>query len=472
MDRQRPASGRRKHSPAWLAAGISIIALTLPFSLRAQRPPEPGATPGVDLTNISNVPHDKFTSVFPMVAVSRGNPNLVAVAWRQFALPVDNFAPNYAAECHVSISKDGGKTYTAIDLMPYLRTEGDGSVEHPRIYGCNAPFAAIANDGTIYAGGGTLTEYGGARLTDNNGQGRVGVTVSEDGGKTWTKTVFGITMDRMAPGLTGMNGGTSPLATPWDGANGIVDPQTGTFYASTFPSQTRSYISASHDKGKTYGTVYSGNGTASAAFGTVITAKNMNEFEGAQCPCIVASISRNEGKTWEMSLVAQKDQYDRVGTVRYPTPSASPAKAGSYVISAYAPDHKSVEVFYTADYGKTWKMAAPRPIPPNIPFTTVNQVHAGYTTDGRILVTWRAWRNVAAHHTFVAMLDGDTFGPTIKVTPELSIDPPMTFAGYYQGDFTNWVVGNTTDAFVAFVFAPKGLNEDTWVARVPLSLLK
>jgi hypothetical protein len=70
------------------------------------------------------------------------------------------------------------------------------------------------------------------------------------------------------------------------------------------------------------------------------------------------------------------------------------------------------------------------------------------------------------------MLDGDTFGPTVKVTPELSIDPPMTFAGWYQGDFTNWVTGTDTDAYVAFVFAPKGQNQDTWLARVPLSLLK
>src|SRR5881396_165204 len=40
------------------------------------------------------------------------------------------------------------------------------------------------------------------------------------------------------------------------GANEFVDPQTGSFY-----STAGAYISASEDKGKTFGTVYEGKGT-------------------------------------------------------------------------------------------------------------------------------------------------------------------------------------------------------------------
>src|SRR5262249_46647709 len=95
------------------------------FVVSAQTPPEPGLTPGVVLTNISkNTP--KFASVFPQVAVSRSNPNLVAVAWRQYNLPIDTNAlkEDRIAECHVSISKDGGSNFTDKNMMSVLRTPG------------------------------------------------------------------------------------------------------------------------------------------------------------------------------------------------------------------------------------------------------------------------------------------------------------------------------------------------------------
>src|ERR1700748_131980 len=79
----------------------------------AQTAQEPGLTAGVKVVNISkNTP--KFASVFPQVAVSRANPKLVAVAWRQYNLPVDTNAleKDRIAECHVSISRDGGETFT------------------------------------------------------------------------------------------------------------------------------------------------------------------------------------------------------------------------------------------------------------------------------------------------------------------------------------------------------------------------
>ena len=67
----------------WVLAGITVGS--------AQTPPEPGATPGVVLTNISKNTKT-FASVFPQVAVSRTNPNLIAVAWRRYNLPIDTNA--------------------------------------------------------------------------------------------------------------------------------------------------------------------------------------------------------------------------------------------------------------------------------------------------------------------------------------------------------------------------------------------
>ena len=92
-------------------------------------------------------------------------------------------------------------------------------------------------------------------------------------------------------------------------------------------------------------------------------------------------------------------------------------------------------------------------------------------------MTWRGFRNPGAFNSFVALLNGDSFGSTVKVSPELSEYPPLTYDGNYGngnggGDFVTWTIGNDRDAFVAFPYAPRGEVEDTWLARVPLSLLK
>jgi hypothetical protein len=260
--------------------------------------------------------------------------------------------------------------------------------------------------------------------------------------------------------------------TPWDGANGFVDPQTNTFY-----STAGAYISASDDKGKTFGTVYPGRGTSSAAFGTVVASRNFPTREGSKCPCLVMSVTSDRGKTWSESVVAEAMAWNPQGTVRYPVSAASPANAGHYAVAVYQPDHRSVKVYYTTDGAKTFKMATPRPVPANVNVATVNQLGMGYTSDGKILVTWRGFRNPGAFNTFVAMLDGDRFGPTVKVSPELSMYAPLTYDGNYGvgtggGDFTTWVTGNATHAFVAFPYAPQGLIQDTYLGKVPLTLLQ
>ena len=456
---------------AAILSSLCTVALVIAGSnLRAgQSPPEPGATAGVLLTNISKNT-SQSASVFPQVAVSRSNPNLVAVAWRRYGLPIDIHALKGArvAECYVSLSTDGGQTFTERNMMSALRTSGGNG--EPELWGCNAPWVTIANDGTLYFGGSLFTP--GGDLQPEPKQGRAGVTASTDGGKTWSKMVPGITLARLAPGLKGLQGGMEPHHTPWDGSNGVVDPHTNTFY-----SAVGGYLSASVDRGKTFGTVYQSRGTVSAAHGTLVAARTVQQFQGAQCPCLVANISSDGAQTWVESLVAQRTDYNPSGTVRYPIAAASPAQAGHYAIGVYAPDHVTVKVYFTTDGAKTWKTAVPRPTPKNVAINNANQVSVGYTTDGRVLLTWRGFRNPGAFHTFVALLENERFGPTIKVSPELSVYPPLTYAGNYGngnggGDFTTWVTGSEQTAFIAFPFAPKGEVLDTYLARVPLRLLR
>ncbi len=452
-----------------LVAGAVLTGTAMLFAAQAQTPPEPGATPGVEIINISkNTP--KFASVFPQVAVSRTNPNLVAVAWRRYGLPIDTNAlrEDRVAECHISISKDGGKTFTERNMMDVLRTPGGNG--EPLLWGCNAPWIAIANDGTMYFGGALFTA--GGVIQDEPKAGRAAVSVSYDSGATWSKMIPGIEISRFMPGMTGLEGGMEQHNTPWDGANGFVDPQTGTMY-----SMAGAYMAATDDKGKSFGTVYQGKGTSSAAFGNVVAARTVQQMEGANCPCLVVSVTSDKGKTWKEHLVAQKLQYSNQGTVRYPIAAADPAHAGHYAVGVYQPDHQSVKVYYTTDNGESWKMATPRPIPAGVASSNANQVAVGYTTDGRVLLTWRGFRNSGVFNTFVAMLTNDRFGPTIKVTPEPSIYPPLIYVGNYNptnggGDFTTWVTGNNEFAFVSTPYIPGGVAEDTYLAKVPLRLLQ
>ena len=83
----------------------------------------------------------------------------------------------------------------------------------------------------------------------------------------------------------------TPSTRPGDGANGIVDPRTGTMYISA-----GAYFAATDDKGKTFQTVYQpnipgwareGSATGTAAFGTLAVALRVSAAPNAKCPCLV-----------------------------------------------------------------------------------------------------------------------------------------------------------------------------------------
>lgn len=483
-------------------AVVAVTAMSVPLAgaqtsfLGWQPGEEPGATPGIELVNISNN-NPAQGSVFPQVSVSRSDPNLVAVAWRRYALPINTNTLDLdrSGHCHVAISHDGGKTFTNTDMMQYLRTPGtapdpantktiqvadqgvnreylDPGDSEPTIAACNAPWVTIATDGTIYFGGALYTA--GGTLQKYPRQGRAGASVSRDGGKTWSKMAYGINLKNFAPGVTGVGGGMSPWNTPWDGANGVADPITGTFY-----STAGGAITVSDDKAQTFSPVYASAGSITAAFGTVAAAHTVTDtttFPNAKCPCLAFGISTDKARTWKQILVADNDQFNRTGTVRYPVSAADPVHKGHFAIAVYAPDHKSIKLYYTEDTGQSWKMAAPRPVPSNTPISDINMSGVGYSSDGRVLVTWRGFRGPGSFNTFVAMMSDGSFGPTVKVSPEISMYAPLTYAGNYGignggGDFTTWVTGNNNTAFVAFPYGPGGVVENTFLARVPLTLL-
>jgi hypothetical protein len=365
--------------------------------------------------------------------------------------------------------------------MPYLRGERISAAE-PELWYCNAPWVSFGPDGTVYAGGSMFTANG--DVGPEPKQGRAMVTVSHDGGRTWSEGVFGIRLDKFAPGLTGLNGGMEPKDTPWDGANGFADPETGTFY-----STAGAYVVASSDRGATFGTVYSPildgwprdrAGAMTAAFGILAApfVASRTPVAGSTCPCLALATSSDQDRTFTTHLVAQAKDFNGQGTVRYPIVAADRGHPGRFAIAAYAPDHRSVKVFFTENGGQNWKSASPGPTPADPPVVNANQVGVGYTADGRILLVWRGFhRDAGSLDTFAALLDRRGFGATVKVSPQPSVYPPLTYLGNSgvgtgAGDFTTWIIGSREYAFVAFPFAPLALVEDTDFARIPLSTMR
>lgn len=492
------ARARWKALAVTAAAGLTLLGATQ-GSARA------GGMPGneISLVNISATTASFATGV-PQVAVSPVNPKVVAVSWRKYGLPINTNAGvgDRTAECHVKVSTDGGTTFRDTDLTPILREHTDPSLPTqpaPGLYYCNFSWVTIGDDGTIYAGGSMFTPLGDIGPAPK--QGRAMITVSRDNGRTWSPPTVGVKIANFAPGLTGLSGGTAPEDTPWDNSMGIAAPRSGTFY-----SETSGYLVASRDHARTFGTVYQINvpgwtittrGTM-AASGSKLVAPIIagSTTLGATCPCLGVATSTDKGATWTAQLLAQAGQFNPSGTgdtARYPFAAADPNDPRKYAVSAYTPDHTSVQVFSTGNDGRTWNDAAVGPAPISAPIARAAKAGLAYTSDGRILVVWRGFQapdnpsvpgGPGPFDTYAALLRGNSFGPTVRVSPESSTYPIATTVGSTApghadynlnnggGDFSTWITGDHQYAYVAFPYAPGGQVLDTYLAKIPLTMMQ
>lgn len=469
----------------------------------------------ISLVNISQTTESYATAV-PQVAVSRVDPNLVAVAWRKYGLPINTNAGagpgERTAECHVAVSTDGGTTFTDTDLTPILRLHTDPDLPTepaPGLWYCNWSWVSIGDDRTVYAGGAMFTPLG--NIGPAPKQGRAMITTSTDNGRTWTPPTVGIKIANFAPGLTGLGcssllpcisspPGTDPWHTPWDNAMGVAAPRSATFY-----SMAGGYVVASEDRAQTFGTVYRvdvpgwtfsrGKIDVSGDHLVAPIIASTTPLD-ATCPCLAVATSTDKGATWTAQLLAQAGEFNSSGsgdTARYPFAAVDPNVPGKYAVAAYTPDRKSVQVFATENDGHTWKRATVGPVPDEMrAIARAGKIGLGYTSNGKVLVVWRAFYEPddptvpggpGAFDTFAALMHGNQFGTTVRVSPESSKYPVATTMGSSApnhadynlnnggGDFSTWITGNNQFALVAFPYAPGGVVLDMYFARIPLTLM-
>ncbi len=466
------------------------------------------------LVNLTNNETD-VASCFSIFAVNPNNPDQIAVAWRRYGLPTNTKAGigEWVGEFHLSVSEDGGETFTEVDMMPYVRAvqkvDGLPEEEEYSLWFCNGPWAAYGADGTLYCGAICYT------ANDKNDpehprQGRCLVITSNDNGKTFNDATFGMRLDnfgedavaeavsagRNRPSTTGIpegQPGTDPWHTPWDGCGAAASATSDLFI-----SFCGGNLVASHDGAQTYELVHhvkfpegwNGNvgllncGTLSIDGSTIIAPVIITETtdENVEIGSVGVVTSDDDGVTWSEPMIAAQGSEVSVASslmqIRTPITAVSPVDPGHWAIAVYTPDHLRAKVLYTEDAGETWNSAETPFIEGYDDYKEAREVAVGYTTEGELVVTYRGFKTWCNYYTFAALLnENGEFAKTVLAAPEISTFPYETTQGNYNrnngsGDFCGFVNGTAEYCIVDFPYSPDGVALDQYLAFIPLDFMR
>ncbi len=493
-------------------AVLAAVAMLFSLSVTAMAA-EPGdAYPeGAWLVNLSNNGADG-ASGFSTFAVNHNNPDQIAVGWRVYGLPTNTKAAigDWVGDFHLSVSDDGGKTFTEVDMMPYVRAvqkvDGLPEEEEYSLWWCNGPWATYDGNGTLYCG---AICYTAKDLSDpeHPRQGRCLVMTSTDNGKTFNDATFGMRLDNFSdtaraltvsnpppwnrPSTTGIplgEPGTDPWHTPWDGNFGIASANSDLFI-----SVCGGNIVASHDGAQTYEKVYGitypegwscGSGTPAIDGSTIVVPITVNASpdDSVEPGSMGVVISSDDGATWSEPMIAiagsEVNNTTSVRQIRSPIGAVSPAEPGHWAFCTYSPDHLQAKVVYTEDAGQTWKSAETPALDGYDDYTEAREVAVGYTTGGEIVVTWRGQKTWANYYVFAALLGEDgQFAKTVLAAPEISTYPYETTQGNYcnnqgAGDYCSFAGGNNDYCIVDFPYSADGVALDQFLAFIPLDAMR
>lgn len=322
----------------------------------------------------------------PMVAVSPTDPkNIIVVGMGSLQMLPGYHAPVTAGMTEMywkrpfstitwlGVTNDGG-TRWKVSRLPILSG---------KFVRCPDPFAGVTKSGVFIAG----CE---PRESSPPYFGESADVVSTDNGKSWSTRANGVNSfnrapyPRFAPGLKPRMGGNSP----WDRPFLEFDDQTGVVYLTDSGGQTaapagsgkkwrqESYVTASHDDGRSWGTIYADDnaqwpqlGRASLAAGhgklaEIYVASSVPANQHARCPCEVFGLSSNEGRTWQRHVMHNLHLEagggfgffflgGSIGSVGDLT--ADPMVAGRYSVLRYSSGPvPHYDVSTSNNYGRTW----------------------------------------------------------------------------------------------------------------------
>jgi hypothetical protein len=258
----------------------------------------------------------------------------------------------HASRCGLAVSRDGGVTWRR-SVLP---------ITTPQSTLCSDAVVAAGPDGTFYAGAISYHQPKG----QNDGLAVV-VISSSDGGRTWTRPVDAIgnrgrDSERYEPGSNPESGCTCDR--PWI----AVEQTTGTVLVSgqadsvNNSSKTEVWVTASHDHGRHFGTVYPIDGPDLPEYGVgvittapgVLAAVYVGSPPSESTHALVFETSRDEGRSWRRHVVDSWIQtgVDAGNLVAGINVAADPDHAGRY--TALVAGTTGVSVYRTSDDGKNW----------------------------------------------------------------------------------------------------------------------
>ena len=363
----------------------------------------------------------------PMIAVDPVDPkNIIAVAMGNLQQPEGKPVMSNGTDAFHHITKS---------TITWLAVSHDGGLkwdisELPIISGkltrCPDSFADVMKDGTFIAG----CEPRETTTSDPDFFGMSALMISRDHGKTWGPVVQLISdyqLNRFAPGLRPVSGGFPKGApnrvasnSPWDRPFTFIDDSNGVIYAQAGGGQaytdatekerrSQSYVTASTDGGKTFGTVYSwdspqypqvsrGSGMAAAGGAVVVNygASNVPASENATCPCQVWGISKDHGKTFTYHVLKHLPAAPAGGARGGGGPGGGPSSGGPLAADQTKPGRFAMllsqgakySVTVTEDFGQTWSPIVTAATLPDA--TSFTKSGFDFSRDGVLGLMWRA----------------------------------------------------------------------------------
>ena len=358
----------------------------------------------------------------PMIAVDPTNPKNIVV---DAMASLQQLPPELAGQNRNEISRSTITTLAVTHNGGITWKLGELPALYSPLQRCPDPTMDVTKDGIFLGGCEVITTVPGG----NSGS---VVMISLDKGESWgprAETV-GQTVSRFAPGIRPAIGHAAPFDRPFL----AIDDSTGTIYGvaqggtSVGPdgnSRSQSFITASTDGGKSFGTIYAwdSNGTdyrqtsrgigEAAAFGEVAViygAANVPASERATCPCTVFGLSHDQAKTFTYHVLS-------------PLPGAAQrliadqTKAGRYSILRYvsAPT-PHYEVTTTEDHGQTWSQPVNAGSTPEAASLTKPAIK--YSHGGVLALIWRAIYQDGSYDVWGAISknQGKTFSRPLRIS--------------------------------------------------------
>jgi hypothetical protein len=445
------------------------------------------ASPGVSNVDLSGDAPGLAAAV-PVVALDPNNPSRVVVAWRQVAplAPRGTVFPG-AWVCHISISNDGGKSFSE-----QAKSWADAGFSR-----CNAPFAAFSSKGDIYVGGTlTMEPPAHAEAPAASGpqerphlNGAVGISRSSDGGKTWGPTITPIASNMIDRFEVDPSIPLLAKQVPWDGARAVVDPQTGAIYATGgFPAppggaaRSQRFYTLSTDGGRTFGPIRSFGTSAwpTRWDGDIVAAHGLFAFSyvaeatpagSEKCMCAVFGVSADQGKTVQRYKVADVSDFDIDTLVHYPELAADPTTKGRFGLTLISADKHQVAAYVTRDAGAAWRKS--EPVQP-ADVIAVSRPAIAITPKGTVVLAWRGSHADGGYDIYAAAeRAGDAgFSPAVKMSTATSYLADALKPTYaLRGDFHTTLAATDQDVHAAWADARSGADLRVVYAKAPMAIL-